>query len=96
MNALFNGSLNAHVFLWGLNVLLQVTVLAGLTAVVGAFLKRRPTIRHAMLAGSLMLMAFTPVITLAMQVTGRSLISISLFAEHPQDIATGQARGEPG
>ncbi|MDP6557678.1 MAG: hypothetical protein QGG71_23635 [Pirellulaceae bacterium] len=68
-------------FVWGANVLLQVTLVTAIAVAIAALVRRSPAVRYWVLCSSLLLVLLSPVIVLVMQLSGRSLLSVSLMHE---------------
>ena len=68
-------------FVWGANVLLQVTLVTAIALAIAALVRRSPAVRYWVLCSSLLLVLLSPVIALVMQLSGRSLLSVSLMHE---------------
>ena len=78
--------------LFVLNLLLQVTLVAGVALMAGLFLKRQITIRHGVLLAALFLIALSPLSTLAFLRLGWGVISLPAKA---QTAATVEHRVDP-
>lgn len=65
--------------IWGLNLLLQVTLLSAVGLTVATCLRRNPTARYGVLCSTLILMLLSPAIAFVMQRSGRSLLSVSMM-----------------
>ncbi|QDT88419.1 M56 family metallopeptidase [Gimesia algae] len=65
----------------GMNVLLQVTFVTATALLLALFLRRNPAARYGLLCSALILILLTPVITLVMQVSGKSLWTFSLESD---------------
>jgi beta-lactamase regulating signal transducer with metallopeptidase domain len=63
---------------WGLSVLLQVTVITTVALVVARCARRIPVLRYWILCSSLFLVLLTPCLTLVMQLSGISLLTLSV------------------
>lgn len=65
----------------GMSVLLQITLVTGVTLLLASIVRRIPTIRYGLLCAGLFLILLSPVVTLVMQFTGKSMLKISLQNE---------------
>ncbi|QDU12270.1 Regulatory protein BlaR1 [Gimesia maris] len=81
--------------LGSVNVLLQVTFVTALFLVLAAFLRRNPTVRYGLLCTALILIMLSPVITLAMQSFGKSLLTFSLETEDAASRPSSEVRYVP-
>ncbi|WP_417379924.1 M56 family metallopeptidase [Gimesia sp.] len=79
----------------GVNVLLQVTFVTATTLLLALFLRRNPAVRYGLLCAALILILLTPVITLVMQVSGKSLLTFSLNTETPASGLDSEVRYYP-
>jgi len=80
---------------WGANVLLQVTLVTAVALVIAAFVRRSPAARHWVLCSSLLLALLSPAIALLMQLSGRSLLSVSLMHEAAASASDAGAEASP-
>lgn len=74
-------SLSDQLLIWEINVLLQVTLITAITLMITAFLRRNPVVRYWMLCASLILVLLSPAIALMMQLSGKSLFTVSFMHE---------------
>ncbi|MES2789922.1 MAG: hypothetical protein V4719_09885, partial [Planctomycetota bacterium] len=65
--------------IWSLNVLLQITIVATVSLLIGAGLRRHPAIRYGVLCSGLMLVLLAPVLAGVMQWSGRGFLSVELI-----------------
>lgn len=91
---------NDRAALWGLNILLQVTLVAIVTLGFAGMVRRRVVVCHAVLILSLAVLLLAPVIALVMQTSNRTLLGVSLsgqslFASHDKTVATESTIGAP-
>ena len=75
--------------LWGVSVLLQVSLVAALALIIARMLNRNPTFRHAVLCVALMLVLFSPLTALLLQQSGWSALAVSMG--EPPAAATSHA-----
>ncbi len=64
--------------IWGLNVLVQSTLVAAVSLLISAALVRQSAIRHGVLFSGLLLVMLTPWTAAALQWSGRGLVSVTL------------------
>ena len=73
----------------GVNVLLQVTLLATVALAISLASRRNPAFRYWVLCSALMLVLLSPCVALLMQLSGRGLITIShLKGPHHDSVTT--------
>ncbi|MHC4404772.1 MAG: M56 family metallopeptidase [Planctomycetota bacterium] len=80
-----------QLFVWGANVLLQVTLVTAVALVIAASVRRSPAVRHWVLCSSLLLVLLSPAIALVMQLSGRSFLSVSLMHETAASVSDATA-----
>ncbi len=68
-----------HVLVWGMNVLLQVTVLTLIALAIASFTRRRPAVRYWVLCSAMLLILICPASVLLMQSSGGGWLSVSLL-----------------
>jgi len=72
-----------QVFVWAVNVVLQVGVIAFFASLIGVTLRRSCAARYWLLCSALILVSLCPVFTAVVQSSGMSLISVSMVQEKP-------------
>ena len=80
-----------QVLIWGVNVLLQVTLVTAIALVIAVSVRRSPAVRYWVLCSSLLLVLLSPAIALVMQLSGRSLLSVSLMHEAVASVSDATA-----
>ena len=70
-----------QLFVWGANVLLQITIVMAAALLIAALVRRTPAVRYGVLHTSLLLMLFVPAIAVIIQSSGNSFFSVSLMNE---------------
>ena len=70
-----------QVVIWGFNVLLQASFVAAIALAIATSMRRNPAVRYWVLCSSLLLLLLSPVIASLMQLSGRSLLSVSMMHE---------------
>lgn len=81
MTALNSWNPSDQFVIWGANVLLQVTLVTALALAIAVIVRRSPAVRYWVLCASLLLALLIPAIALLTQMSGRSLLSVSLMHE---------------
>jgi hypothetical protein len=81
MNAFAFWNSSDQILMWGVNVLLQVTLVTAVALAMAAYLRRSPAVRYWVLCSALLLVLFSPVIAIVMQLSERSVLSVSLMHE---------------
>ncbi len=66
---------------WGVNVLLQVSLVLGIVLMTAMFLRRNSVVRYGLLCSSLILVLLSPTITLFMQLSGKSMLTLPIIDE---------------
>lgn len=75
-----------QVLVCGVNVLLQVSLVLGIALVTAMFLRRNSVVRYWLLCSSLILVLLSPAITLVMQLTGKSMLTLPSIHEDSTSI----------
>ena len=83
--------LGGDVVIWIVNILLQVSLVAGMTLLLARFFRRNATVKYSLLCCGLMLALFSPVTSLLMQSSRVSLVSVSLL-----EVPAAAAADTPG
>jgi beta-lactamase regulating signal transducer with metallopeptidase domain len=81
MTALENWLPGDHVFLWGINLLVLVTLISMAALLTARCVRRSPAVKWEVLRAGLVLVLISPGIVLIAQATGISLVSVSLEGE---------------
>ncbi len=83
--------MNDYVFVWSINVLLQVTCVSALGLALATLTRRNSAAKYWILCSALGLMVLCPLLAAAMLHSGRSLLSVTLA---PADVTRSQATAE--
>lgn len=78
-----------------MNVLLQITLVTAVILLLTPFLRRNPAVRYGLLCAALILVLLTPVITLVMQYSGKSLLTFSLETDDSASRSGTEVRYDP-
>lgn len=84
MNTWIFEILGDSLLLWGVNVLLQWTLVTAAALALCAFLRRQPAVRYGVLCSGLLLVLFVPLIAAAMQGVGAGVLSVAWIDDLPQ------------
>ena len=87
-----------QLLIWGMNVLLQVTLLTVVSLSIASCIRRRPAVRYWVLFAAMVLILACPAIVSVMQSSGTGLITVSLpepSSGVEQSVVTPAVAGNP-
>ncbi len=90
MTADIFGSLSDQLLVWGMNMLVQVSLITIVSLVVAFLVRRTPALRYGVLCSAMVLVLLCPTMAFVLQFADASLLTVSLQG----DSLVGQARAE--
>src|SRR4051795_6770568 len=84
MNTWIFENFGDSLLIWGINVLLQWTLVTAGVLALSSFLRRQPAVRYGALCSGLLLALFVPLIAAAMQGAGVGVLSVAWIDDLPQ------------